>query len=377
MTTRIPVGLALCVLFAIIPTCYAQDNPNIQQGLSPYESFHGGDIDKVDLGTGNLWVHIPLASFGQRGKLALNFSLQSNNKGWVPVFNGSTTVWSPQATPSVQPIDDDLWWFIIGSNGNNCAFFQSLFSPNGGVVPIDFTSGGPAPEGRVHGCGAASPMTLESTDSSALMYTGPNTPTNVGSLVDRHGTRYGPIGFREDVNGNEITLTGGSNRVYTDSLGRQIPMPPGQLPPNGGVGLDINGNPTVLDTQNPTTTNYNGCTGTQSIVFAILWNVPAPGGGTATYKLCYAKISLSTNFRSTSVVEYNGAQLFLQSVVLPNGTAWTFDYSSRDPGDPQTVNYGDLTKITLPTGGTIAYSYANVNHGSVSSGGAGGCLSRS
>ncbi|MGB9491234.1 MAG: RHS repeat-associated core domain-containing protein [Terriglobales bacterium] len=39
----------------------------------------------------------------------------------------------------------------------------------------------------------------------------------------------------------------------------------------------------------------------------------------------------------------------LQTVVLPNGTAWNFQYS--------TDGYGDLTQITLPTGGTISYTW--------------------
>ncbi len=49
----------------------------------------------------------------------------------------------------------------------------------------------------------------------------------------------------------------------------------------------------------------------------------------------------------------------LQSVVLPNGTAWTFEYNSSDVGDPAGTNYGDLTKVTFPTGGTLTYTYAN------------------
>ena len=53
----------------------------------------------------------------------------------------------------------------------------------------------------------------------------------------------------------------------------------------------------------------------------------------------------------------------LQSLVLYNGTdwthslAWTFEYNSRNPGDSLSINYGDLTRITLPTGGTIFYTW--------------------
>ena len=50
----------------------------------------------------------------------------------------------------------------------------------------------------------------------------------------------------------------------------------------------------------------------------------------------------------------------LQSVILPNGTSWTFQYEDYNPiSDPAGTNYGNLTSITLPTGGTIAYTYSN------------------
>lgn len=49
----------------------------------PFEDLHGDNIDRISMSTGNLYVHIPLVDYPQRGgKLKLSFSLQSNNKGW-------------------------------------------------------------------------------------------------------------------------------------------------------------------------------------------------------------------------------------------------------------------------------------------------------
>ncbi len=49
---------------------------------------------------------------------------------------------------------------------------------------------------------------------------------------------------------------------------------------------------------------------------------------------------------------------FLQSVTLPNGRSWGFNYNS----------WGDLTSVSLPTGGTVSYGwqmtpdcYSNIN----------------
>jgi RHS repeat-associated protein len=49
----------------------------------------------------------------------------------------------------------------------------------------------------------------------------------------------------------------------------------------------------------------------------------------------------------------SGAQR-IQSVVLPNGTAWTFQWDSSSSGS---LAYGDLIGIVFPTGGSIAYKW--------------------
>lgn len=47
--------------------------------------------------------------------------------------------------------------------------------------------------------------------------------------------------------------------------------------------------------------------------------------------------------------------------MLPNNQTWTFEYNDTDGTefDNQPVNYGTLTQVTLPTGGTISYTYTN------------------
>src|SRR5258708_25546323 len=60
----------------------AQRNPNEEQGLKPYDSWHGGDLDSVSLSNGGLVLHIPLASFPQRGNLDLSFMVRFSTKQW-------------------------------------------------------------------------------------------------------------------------------------------------------------------------------------------------------------------------------------------------------------------------------------------------------
>jgi YD repeat-containing protein len=49
----------------------------------------------------------------------------------------------------------------------------------------------------------------------------------------------------------------------------------------------------------------------------------------------------------------------LVSVALADGTYWTFDYD----------NYGELSSITMPTGGSIQYTWTTVDFHSCTSNG--------
>src|SRR5258708_26750331 len=69
------------ILAGSIPVL-AQSNPNEEQGLKPYDSWHGGDLDSVSLSNGGLVLHLPLASFPQRGNLDLSFMVRFSTKQW-------------------------------------------------------------------------------------------------------------------------------------------------------------------------------------------------------------------------------------------------------------------------------------------------------
>jgi RHS repeat-associated protein len=108
------------------------------------------------------------------------------------------------------------------------------------------------------------------------------------------------------------------------------------------------------------TSDFTDCTGPQPITLAVLSGIPAPSGGTALYKFCYITFVITSFFQMPNIHEGGAKVTFLQSVVLPDKTSWIFEYNDTQQGAPAGTNYGNLTKITLPTGGTISYSYANV-----------------
>jgi RHS repeat-associated protein len=330
--------LTLLLSTILVSSAFAQTSSNPPQGMGSFDSFQGGELDHINLGTGNLYFRAPLIDFPQRGDaLKLSFSLQSNNKSFS-ILSGS---WKPSggyisgSLPTVAVVDDQAPGLILQSGGRCGEHFwtYTVISPDSNAHYL----------GTVYGTGTSAPLCyqlpykrISTKDGSGYaLYTssGGGIP-GVNQVIDRHGVRGGTT--REDANGNKISF---SNSNYVDSLGRVIPFP------NFSTG---------------NTLDFTGCSGPMPIAYVVMWTLPAPGGGSALYKLCYVNIAVRTNFQWPGINEYAATASFLQSVVLPNNTTWTFEYDSRSLGDPLTINYGDLTKITFPTGATTSYAYVNL-----------------
>ena len=173
------------------------------------------------------------------------------------------------------------------------------------------------------------------------------------AITDRIGNKYlydstcnAHFTSVTDTDGNAITASYSSNgETLIDTLSRQIPVY------NLGSGAVV-------------TTNFTGCTGSLPILTAYLWSIPGPNGGTNTYKVCIGTVTINlqgcqnANGNTTSRCIFEPLGSRIQSIVLPDGTAWTFGYDSSN--SPSQYAYGDLTSITFPTGGTITYVWGSL-----------------
>jgi RHS repeat-associated protein len=339
----------------------AQDNPNLEIGFKPYGSYQGGNIDVVNLLNGNLSIYQSLEHFPQRGgKLDFDYRLQYNNKSWFinefcdPAIGCSDT-WNltsdnsqsvaPGGVGVVSP-------FQMTTSGHATVLGCDV---GGGTCIFDWTNTVTTADGAAHALGNL-PHQDEFQGAASLagatfayVFNGARTVDGSNIFVASNGGIKLPNGVttnnqysnstvaEEDANGNQI-LYGVANgvNVLQDTLGRDLPY--------------------IITS---TTTDFSGCTGPLPIGAANVLNFPAYGGGSpAVIKLCAVQIPILSNFGGAQ--EGMGNLWFVQSVVLPDGTAWTFEYNSRSPNDPPNVNYGDLTKITFPTGGTLRYAWDNV-----------------
>jgi RHS repeat-associated protein len=334
----------LAVLVLNVVGVESQDLAAFEQGVKPYGAYHGSDIDSISMVNGSLSLRIPLISYPQRGgALKLGFSVIYRN----PFYTNTDNCYN-NPDPNCVP---NKWTYHLTygapypSGGGAPVSIVNDFGPtvlnhmfNGHVAGLEIHE----PDGVTH---LMSGISIDATGYS-YSYNSTLGTYGTGILIDRHGVRYyvpyassgsgnvptGIINKIEDANGNILTPNTdqlGRQVSWTDTMGRVIPVP-----------------------TFTTTTDYTGCTGSLTTDSAFLWTPPGPSGGTSQFKLCNARFPVSyiPPGCGTGCTGVNASELSLQSIVLPNGTAWTFALDS----------HGSLSKITLPTGGSISYTW-NIN----------------
>jgi RHS repeat-associated protein len=302
----------------------AQESPDFSQGLTPWASVQGGEIDNVNMADRRLQLRIPLlADHSQRGSLNFTYSVTYSSMAWIVQRVGNSALWYPAQPATVTP--------IFYPTGDDWPSTRQLGNYQGAYGPAKRTSVADA-DGAQHDLGttSTSPYIARSIDGSGFLL---EQPTSGGTeLINRNGIQFRStstalnfLSFSSatDPNGNTITVgSTGSTTTVTDTLGR-----------------------TWITTAGSTDVTHCPVAATSST----LWAVPGVSGTTRTFKLCYSTINVNTAFNAPGVSEYNGTFNVLTGIVLPNLTTWEFSYN----------NDGDLAKVTLPTGGYIAYTFAS------------------
>ncbi|MGC2695654.1 MAG: hypothetical protein WA738_07670, partial [Candidatus Angelobacter sp.] len=347
--------LPVVLLFASV--ALSQVSPDLEQGMKPYGSYHGGAIDQVSLTNQNLILQANLFTYSQRGgELAYPIVLRYNNKNFslyqTPCAPGTklgTTQCplrlrvvfgpAPLGTPSVShgasvTVGFDGLPTVGGTRIDTSLTFDgsdifvspaSVVTPDGSVHQLVQTNNGMI---TVDGSGYSSPGLLNATD--------------------RNGTTYAGGALAEDRSGNKISL---NNSTWTDTLGRQIPAAPGPASPSS--------------TPPASTASLGACPAlnyaNQPVVAAYSWGLPTINGGTLPLILCYSSVYVRTNILggAQGPNNFDVSQTFymLQSVVMPDNTYWAFQYDAADPNNTSSFGFADLLKVTLPTGGSLTYTW--------------------
>jgi hypothetical protein len=132
------------------------------------------------------------------------------------------------------------------------------------------------------------------------------------------GPPPGPSAYSQtDANGNKISFDPNTGK-YTDTLGQNV--------------LTVSGTNPVKLTYTP------------------------PNQTPVWYTVNYTSYNIKTNFNCAGIAEYTANNvLLISSVGLPDGTSYSFSY---EPTQSNSGFYtGRLSTVTLPTGGSITYTY--------------------
>ena len=333
----------LLALFAAASS-YAQTGPapgvDDLMGMIAYQAYHGGDIDSISLSTGSLALHSPLVSFPQRGgALKEDYAIYYNNNPYhlvlrCPADSGCELDWTKSSNAVGAYVADSqtpqitVSRVVVNSRLQQYDCFYSVQEADASKHRL----------GQITGsvnCNSSNGTTYEALDGSGYHLT--IDASGNYTITDASGIRYylssSSTVWKEDPNGNQILRSNTG-----DTLGRQMP-------------------------NSTSTSDFSNCPQGGTLLpvsAAAVWSPPGYNAGTFTVKYCYASVALNYPGDSSSgVVSFSGNVQMLQSIVLPNGTAWSFEYNDNDNSYSPPLQYGNLTKLTLPTGGTISYAYVN------------------
>jgi len=300
----------------------------------------------INVANGNVHMEIPIGSQPQRGGLPLTETLVYDSRIWQIVDTGSSV--------SFQPVSTDGWALggtaIAGSGATQSIVNESVPCNGSGsqgyeeaiytYVDMEGTSHVFAPgiyylygttcsDGNTGGItntnmAAGTSYSAYAVDGSGYYLTVYN-QSCYGSDTCQIAVAFDPSGNlpgTEDRNGNIITET------YSE-------------PPNTWTWTDtLFRNSFVWTNANSTTTDLN---------------VMTIGGAQKQYTVNWETINVNTDFAQSGVTDYSGTLTVIHSLILPDGSSYTFNYDSGTSSG----HYGELTSMILPTGGTVTFNYQN------------------
>lgn len=334
-------NLKVIALITITVGLLASARPSAAQAyLSEFGSYPwttpmpvaGGYIDAAN---GNLHIEIPIASIAERGHVPYVAKLVYDSHIWQQVTVGSSTSWQATNVPG-------SWggWRLITSagTGGGVSFTEyeqgvcevvvdhqfeftpyygfknwSYITEDGHSIPFGIGTGG---EGDT--CGSPSPSNNgTSTDASGYHLYLTNWTDAVVYAPD--GTQVYPQ--VKDTNGNYYSAPNNNGDV-TDPVGRQ-----------------------------PITTSVSGNTITYKVLNSQGSSSPS------TFVVTTESIPVSTAFGQSGVTECSSSCniTVISSITFPDNTTYQFSYDQGTGSG----HYGVLTKMTMPSGGSASYGYAN------------------
>jgi RHS repeat-associated protein len=337
----------ILLLFGLLIAPVGIASAQVTPGTPPFGSFGGGPVDTINLGSLN--VHFSISTFNKAGRgVSFTHPLNYDTSVWYPVGSSGSQTWTPVTSfgwLGTTPIEAGFTTNTVTSNIQFCNvggghqlrgtwyYFSNYIHherhgtthlfPGTATLPPSF-------------CGSFSGFGSTTSDGSGLSIS--STTSTSSTIIVRNGKNLLPqldstsgSDSTTDPNGNQITTS--SSGVITDTLGT--------------TALTIAGSGTP---SSPLTLTY-----------------AAPSGANAVYTVKYTAYTVKTNFGCSGIAEFGPtsenlvSEIDLPDQAVVSSDKYTFTYEAT-PGFSGDVT-GRLASITLPTGGTISYTYTGGSNG--------------
>jgi RHS repeat-associated protein len=355
----------------VIAFCPFAASAQVTTGTPPFGSFGGGP-DIINLANVNAHLNIPVLYRPGRGT-NFTYDLSYDSSVWYPVTSGSTTTWQPVSNWGWRgntEVTTGYLSYSLKSLKESCfdsylkrtiyyyiTVAQSYSYHDAWGVPHPFlatsSDGGSSSDGAC----TTDPWSITggvAQDGSGYSLT--TSGTTFQSLYSSTGSNINPplntgtgSGSFTDRNGNLLSVSSGG--VFTDT--------------QGTTALTVSGSGTVASslvfTYTPPNASSSKCVSTNTV-------------GVACYAMNYTNYTVATNFGISGINENksSAAVPLVTSIVLPDGSQYSFSYEPTPPVPASgtctpysgtTCVTARVTKVTLPTGGSITYSYTGGNNG--------------
>ena len=332
------ITLRIVLVLSLLAICSGVAYAQVTTGTPPFGSFGGGP-DVINLANLNSHLSVPVLNKPGRGT-SFNYNLTYDSSIWYPVAsdwqNQTYWGWGVQTAVATGYINFNPVTTICYT-GHNISGYKVVVS---GWVYVDQF-------GIPHGFAGS---TINESGTCGSLHQGLTSTTNdgagytleatgsAGTIVTRAGKTITPplnassgVASAIDRNGNEISVA--STGVITDTL--------------GSTALTVAGSGTP---SSPVTLTYT-----------------APSGATPAYTVKYSTYTVQTNFGCSGITEFGPTSESLVSEIdlsdqgVNSSDKYTFTYEAT-PSYSSNVT-GRLASVTLPTGGTITYTYSGGSNG--------------
>jgi RHS repeat-associated protein len=335
-------------------------------GIYQFGSFDSRGFDSINIGNLNTHFEIPIVNKQGRG-MNFPYSLVYDGLVWSSTTSSGTGSWQP----------DPTWGFrgqLLGGVTGYLTYDEISISCTAGD-----DGGNPNPIG-----GSGDPFMFPGIARSNYTYHDPLGNKHVFNYTWQECPMTQPAvvtGDGSTSDGSGLTFSGQailpghpfvSARIQTRS-GTIINAPTVAGGQNGGSITDSNGNTitnngdgTFTDTTGVTALTIGGAGNAGSpLTFTYPVTLQSDSATSATATVHYNTYTVETNFQCSGIVEYGANSIdLIDHITLPDAVGSTYSFTYEPTlGIPGHVT-GRLASITLPTGGTIAYSYTDGCNGS-------------